>query len=479
MITIEKLPQKAVLTFESAAAFGVSRLAAYYRASRHQVCEYSLGIKLMWENTYRYAFTEVAGCLVCRDEYDGITYFDYPIAGEGGDVEAALTAIEEYALEQDIPLRFTTLPPTVLGDMTARYDGVRLRKTYYCADYFYRTDDVRAFEGKRYAGQRNHIRRFYREHPNAVFRPLCENDLQALTRFADRFDASFEKHGEEADAERTAAFSILRMPDRDRYFRIGCMELDGEIIGVAMGEKCGDTLVEHVEKALAKDYAGVYPALFQAFVATFGGDCTFVNREDDAADAGLRTSKMQYQPSHIAQKYDLDVENILYTISEPPRIETERLTLDEITERDAAVYGRLCLDDTHNRYWGYDYRDDLCGEIADGAYFCRVAREDFAARRAMSLAVRRGGDMIGEVVLYHLDGRGSAELGVRILPEYERLGYGREAFAALADWALYTLCIPRLVAKCFRQNDASARLLSSCMRQIAEDGQMLYFEKRI
>ena len=188
---------------------------------------------------------------------------------------------------------------------------------------------------------------------------------------------------------------------------------------------------------------------------------------------------MQYHPSHIAQKYDLDVENILFTVSAPPCINTERLTLDAITERDAEVYGRLCLDDTHNRYWGYDYRDDTHGETADGAYFCCVAGEDFEARRAMSLAVRYDGRMIGEVVLYDLDGRGSGELGVRILPEYGHRGYGREAFAAFADWALYTLGIPRLVAKCFRQNTASERLLASCMRKVSEDDTMLYFEKRI
>lgn len=478
MLTIEKLPQKQIITFQSAAAFGLERLAAYYRASRHEVCEYSLGIKLMWETTYRYAFSEVAGCLVCRDEYDGLTYFDYPIAGEGGDVNAALDAIEDYCLETDTPLRFTTLPPTVLGDLIARYDGVRVRKTYYCSDYCYRTDDVRAFEGKKYAGQRNHIRRFYRAHPSARFRPLTRDDLPALARFADRFDASFQKQGSDAQSEREAAFSILRL-DRDDFFRIGCMEVDGEIVGVALGERCGDTLVEHIEKALAKDYEGVYPALFQAFVAAFGTDCRFVNREDDAADRGLRTSKMQYQPSHIAKKYDIDVENILFTVTEPPRIETARLTLDAITAADADAYGRLCLDDVRNRYWGYDYRDDLDGAPTDGLYFCRVAEEDFLARRTLNLAVRLQGTLIGEVLLYRFDNRGSCEIGVRILPAYGGLGYGREAFAALADWALYTLGIPRVTARCFRQNTASEKLLSSQMRRVAEDDVMLYFERRI
>ena len=474
---IEKLPQKEILQFRSSKEFGIDRLAAYYGACTLDICEYSLGIKLMWESTYHYAFSEVAGCLICRDEYDGLIYFDYPIAGEGGNVEAALEAIERYCLETDTPLRFTTLPESVLGALMSRYDGVRVRQTYYCGDYFYCTEDVRAFVGKKYAGQRNHIRRFYREHPTARFRKLTREDLPALKKFASRFAAAFDKRGSEALTEREAAFSILR-ERTESLFRIGCMEIDGEIVGVALGEKCGNTLVEHIEKALAAEYEGVYPALFQAFVTMFGDDCLYVNREDDAADRGLRTSKMQYHPTHISKKFDVDVENILYTLREIPVLQTERLTLDAITPRDAAPYGALCMDDDRNRYWGYDYRDDATGRV-DGAYFCRVAEEDFQDRRTVNFAVRDRGEMIGEVVLYRFDNRGGAEIGVRIFSQYGGNGYGKEAFSAVADWALYTLDLPRLFAKCFRQNTASARLLSSVMRQVGEDETMLYFEKRI
>lgn len=478
-MVIEKLPQTEILHFQSSAEFGVDRLAAYYKNCTLDICEYSLGIKLMWETTYHYAFAEVANCLICRDEYDGITYFDYPIVGTGGDTEKALCAIETYCLEMDIPLRFTTLPASVLCGLTARYDGVRIHNTYYCGDYFYRAEDVMAFVGKKYAGQRNHIRRFYREHPNAVFRTLSFSDLPALGRFVERFDRAFQKKDGEALAEREAAFDILyhRM---NSLFRIGCMEVDGEIVGVALGEKCGNTLVEHIEKALAADYEGIYPALFQAFVRAFGSDCEFVNREDDAADRGLRTSKMQYQPSHISQKFDVEVKSILDTVREIPCLKTERLTLDAITDADTVSYGRLCLDDAHNRYWGYDYRIDVKdGTVADGSYFCRMAREDFSNGRAINFAVRLRGELIGEVILYRFDCRGGAEIGVRILSEYTGKGYAKEAFAAITDWALYSLGLPRLYAKCFRANTASEKLLSAQMRKTGEDETMLYFEKRI
>ena len=73
---------------------------------------------------------------------------------------------------------------------------------------------------------------------------------------------------------------------------------------------------------------------------------------------------------------------------------------------------------------------------------------------------------IGEAVLYHFDYRGAAELGCRILPEYAGHGYGAEAFRRAADWSLYTLGLYRLEAKCFHENQASKKMLESCMRQV-------------
>ena len=472
---IEALPKVEILNFVSPVEFGLDRLAAYYRNCRFAVCEYSLGIKLMCEELYHYAFAEAGGCLICRDEYEGVVYFDYPIAkDDASDVEQALEAIEQYCMETDIPLRYTTLPPEVLGEITARYDGARMRNTYYCADYMYNVSDICAFEGKKYAGQRNHVRRFWRNCPNAVFRPMTADDLLQLETFFARFDAGFQKKGSDAQQEKNAARELLRLGNGD-LFRVGCMELDGEIIGVALGEKCGEVLVEHIEKALAAEYEGIYPALAQEFVKLFGDDCRYLNREDDALERGLRISKLQYQPLFIARKYDVDIENILYTIDEIPTLRGERVTLDAIGDGDADAYGALCLDDRNNRFWGYDYRIDL--NNPSGVDFCRMACDDFEARRCLNFAVRLYGKLIGEVVLYRFDNRGGAEIGIRILPSYAGRGYGREAADVVMNWALYRLGMLRIYAKCFAENQSSVKMLSALMKQTDEDERMLYFER--
>ena len=70
--------------------------------------------------------------------------------------------------------------------------------------------------------------------------------------------------------------------------------------------------------------------------------------------------------------------------------------------------------------------------------------------------------------------------GVRILPEEAGNGYGREAFRAVSDWALYSLGVTRLYARCFRENTASCRMLTAAgMRQTHGDETMLWFLRTV
>ena len=247
---------------------------------------------------------------------------------------------------------------------------------------------------------------------------------------------------------------------------------------MVQAEVCGETLMIHIERALP-GYDGVYPATVQATAQHFAGPgVRWINREDDADQKGLRTSKRQYRPAFLADKYCFEVQNELYTMWETPELRTARLRLSLLTDADREAYNRLCLDDERNRWWGYDWRRDWHGEPLED-YFLTAAREDFRRHSVLSLAVRLEGTLIGEAVLYRFTGRGSAELGCRIAPEYAGNGYGAEAFAAVADWGLYSLQLSAVTAKCFKENEASLRMLSACMRKTGEDETFFYFRKEI
>ena len=365
----------------------------------------------------------------------------------------------------------------ILTLLALRYPRFRVINERPWKDYLYRTEELAAFAGRRYSGQRNHINKFRRDFPDAEFTPLTDPQDPRLAAFWRDYEAEFHKTGPLAVQELALAQEMFSRIGTG-WFCAGGMMAEGRLVAVCLAEKCGGTLVNHIEKALYS-HAGAYPALVQAFADHYGGDCQWCNREDDARDKGLRTSKLQYLPEALAGKVRMEVGTELDALKAVPTLKTERLTLTPLRKADIPAYSALCLDDERNRWWGYDYRTDLGDKPLTDTYFYDDARADFAARRALNFAVRLKGKLIGEVVLYRPDFRGGFEQGCRIAPEYAGHGYGTEAFAAAADWALYHLGLARVVAKCFKENEPSRRMLASCMRPSGEDETYFHFEKTV
>ena len=468
-----------MLKFTPISESHASLLRKYYGQCTYRLCEYSLGVKLMWRDHWHPEFAESHGCLVVLNHsaHHG-AMFDFPIPLPGeGDADAALDEIDAWCVEKGVPPSFGVVPESERERLMKRYPYTTVDNDRLWQDYFYRAEDLSTFAGRRYSGQRNHINKFRKLYPGAVYRELTAADRAAVEDFWHEFHKVFNKENAEAKMEVCYARRIMEQAGVE-WAKTGCVELDGKIIAIALAEICGDTLVCHIEKALPQ-YEGVYPFMVQSFAAANSGGLTWINREDDAGDRGLRTSKLQYLPAFLEPKVRILARNELFRLDTVPVLKTERLTLDAIRETDKPLYNRLCLDDEHNRWWGYDYRDDLEGELTED-YFLRVAREDFQRGQAVNFAIRlEDGAFIGEVVLYHFDYRGAAELGCRILPEYAGHGYGTEAFRRAADWSLYTLGLYRLEAKCFHENQASKKMLESCMRQVGEDKTFLHFEKKV
>lgn len=467
-----------MLEFKPVTRQDAAKLRKYYENCPYGLCEYAVGTKLMWKKVLSPAWAEAAGCLIVRNCIHGQTVFDYPVPGAEGDEDAALSAIENDCLERGIQPVISVVPQSKVAHLLERYPYVSVSNVRTWQDYLYYREDLQYFAGRRYSGQRNHINKFRSQWPDAQFRPLTAADKAVIEQFWVDYEAEFPK-GDNAKArdELELAKKMLRLTGKS-YYRVGGMFDGDKLIALSFAEKCGSTLIIHIEKALYS-YTGVYPTLVQAFADAFGGDCEWINREDDAADRGLRTSKLQYGPAKLAPKYRVEPQNELFRhVSEIPTLKTERLTLSALTEADIPAYNALVLDGDRNRWWGYDDVAGLGGPVQEDSFY-QVAQTDFANRQAANFAVRLDGKLIGEAVLYRFDCRGGAELGCRIDAAYAGHGYGTEAFAAVANWGLYQVHLSCVVAKCFKENQASYKMLSSCMRRKGEDETFYYFEKLV
>ncbi len=467
-----------MLEFKPIQVKNVPRLRKYYSKCDYRLCEYSVGIKLMWRQHWHPAYAESHGCLVVLNHSHHFGHiFDYPVPLPGvGDVEAALDEIDSWCRENGVAPAFGVVPAEERERLLERYPYTIVDNDRLWQDYLYRAEDLMTFAGRRYSGQRNHINKFRKLYPDAVYRPITREDADKVEAFWEEFHQIFNKENALAKKELCYARKLMRQVGKP-WVRAGAIELEGKFIAISLGEICGDTLVCHIEKGLPQ-YEGVYPAMVQAFAAANAQGLRWINREDDAGDKGLRTSKLQYLPVELGAKVRIRVRNELAYLDKIPLLTSERLTLDAMTEADKEAYNRLCLDDERNRWWGYDYRKDLKGELTED-YFLEVTKQDFQNKLAVNFAIRREGTFIGEAVLYNFDYKGSAELGCRILPEYAGNGYGAEAFRRAAEWSIYQLGLYRLKGKCYKENEASRKMLSACMRPDGEDETFYYFEKTV
>ena len=154
------------------------------------------------------------------------------------------------------------------------------------------------------------------------------------------------------------------------------------------------------------------------------------------------------------------VNNECDMLSELPKIELDGITLDEIGDEDKEKYATLCRDRSLNKYWGYDVDEDNPDGNAD--FYLSVARREFSEGVAITLAIRDGGEFVGEATIYGFDYRGSASIAVRVLREYHSKGIGSRATKALISLAK-SIGLSCLYAEILNENEGSIKMTSKLM----------------
>ena len=438
-----------------------------YLHSSARFCTKAIGVMYMWSGYFGTEIAPVDGGVIVKDHLFGNDLFMTP---RGEWAERGLDLIEAYEREQGGDLVFNSVDDDDLAILSARYPAIEIKSYRDYADYLYLVSDLAEYKGKKYHGQKNHRHRFLKEYPDYEFLPFGKEDRPAIYAFLEEHKALAPRSKEEL-IEYDACYRLLDAMD-ELDLLTAMIRVKGKIVAISVGEVLNDTLIIHIEKALAS-YNGVYPTMCSLFAARYGAGLTYINREDDAGDEGLRTSKTQYHPTmlvekrmavcHLSRGLPLDT------------IFTERLVIDRFASSDMAEYAALATDEERNRYWGYDYKVDLGADAPDAAHFDRVVTEDEArgvsySRKITDLA----GTFVGEAVVYNFRLDGSAELGLRITAAAAGKGYGREAYRAVADAVLDIL--PRLHARCYKENERSRKMiLAAGFREVSEDDEMYYF----
>jgi len=454
----------------------LKRVQKYTKDSPYLVCDISAGVLYMWNDVFNVSFAIFNDTLILKCCFKNkFTAFFLPV---GKDVSGALLEIERYAESKHIPLNFMCVEEEYLSMLEDRY-GEDIKSEYDrdFSDYIYDYQRLKTLVGKKFSGQRNHVNAFKKAYPNYKFKKLEYKDVPRVLEFLKEYKKEHKSSGriEKNEFKNTLMLvNNLKVANFIGYY----MEIDGKTCSFTIGEYVGGTLVIHIEKAL-KEYRGIYPTTFNEFLKACEREgVVYINREDDSGDLGLRKSKLNYLPWQVANKYSIEVNLAIDSVKKLPILNTERLTLCEVKEKDAPDYANLAKDLNLNKHWGYDWQKDFKDGEPEDIWFLKSARSDFKKKEEMPLGIYLQNVLIGEVVLHNFGYSQDAEIGVRLLQKYQGQGFAKEALYAYMRYAFSELNLEKIHAKCFKQNDASAKSLQSAgLRKIGEDDTYFYFLK--
>lgn len=295
-----------MLDFQPMQLEDLPRLRDFFNYSVSRLCDTTAGTAFIWRDMYRLERAVYDGSLYCKATLPETgDVFTLPL---GGGRTEHYTQIAEYCRRRNIPAQFYPVPKAELERLEEFFPGCIVTTDRNSYDYLYRAEGMKFFKGKKLSGQRNHVNKFHKTYSNWTFRPIEEADVPAILNFLEEYAGTREK--EAASYHEDLAKSREVLENLSTYDMLtGLLLVEDRIAGFSVGEILGDTLFVHIEKA-DRTVEGGYQMLVSQFAQRYCHEAVaFINREDDAGDPGLRTSKLSYHPVALLEKYTVVVPN--------------------------------------------------------------------------------------------------------------------------------------------------------------------------
>jgi uncharacterized protein len=272
-----------------------SRFDSALAADPPEISEFTFTNIYSWRRAYAFRVSLAGDFLILSAEKKGKRSFFRPI-GPGDFSEPVKLIARERIPFIRIPEKDT--------QAVAAASGFRMELDRDNADYLYSTRELIELRGKKFDGKRNLIKKFKRTY-TYEYAKLDGNTSRDCLDFHDFWCMTKECASEESLMEEQQA--VQEMCHNFFGFGLsgGSIRVGGKTVAVAIGQQLNpSTMVMHVLKALP-EMPGLYQAMHNEFLAHEASGFPYVNMEQDLGIAGLRKSKLSYQPVQLINKYRL------------------------------------------------------------------------------------------------------------------------------------------------------------------------------
>ncbi len=264
--------------------------------------EFTFTNLFIWRHAYQIKISRLETFLCLLAEKEEHPFF-FPPIGEGDLIHCCRQLLQSMK-EKRGDAKIARVPEEMVSRFdwkTERFDVTFDRDQ---SDYVYLLEDLVRLQGRKYHRKRNHIKKF-KEKYDYQYVPLSPEliseclELQAAWCDLKHCEVDPGLTNEmRAIQEAFTHFEALGVQG-------GAILIHGKVEAFTLGEPLNqDTVVIHIEKA-NPDFDGLYPTLNQAFLEHRWSGFTYVNREQDLGEEGLRKAKESYFPHHLVNKYTL------------------------------------------------------------------------------------------------------------------------------------------------------------------------------
>lgn len=270
--------------------------------SDYRGAEYTFSNNFNWSNVYE---IDIAKCgeflLYLMGRSDRSSYL-FP-AGRG-DLKAVVLKLIEDAKSRNHEFRLHGIQKEQIAVLEELFPGeFEFETSEGAADYIYTVEKLSTLSGKKLHAKRNHINRFIENFPDWKYEEINAGNIDEVRAMNDEWC----KQNDIASNPSLASEFLTVKSSLDNFdaleLRGGLIRAGGKVIAFSLGHAINsDTFGVHIEKAFS-DIQGAYPMINQQFVIHEMKDFTYVNREEDMGDEGLRHAKRSYYPEFMYERY--------------------------------------------------------------------------------------------------------------------------------------------------------------------------------
>lgn len=268
-------------------------LQEIFRQLQPEISEFTFANLYLFRKAHAYAISWVEESLVLFARgYGGEPYFLPPITGERGKTARKLLAAGHPLYGADGAFLEEYILPAGFSAVTDRDNW----------DYLYLREELATLGGRRFHKKKNRINYFTARHDFLV-EPYSPTHLAGALELLNKWQRIRERAANhpllleiEANAEGLQLAQELGLSGV-------VLLVNGVVAAFSLGERLNsESAVCHFEKA-DPFIEGAPQLVNREFSRLLFSDCTFVNREQDLGEPGLRSAKLSYHPVRMVKKY--------------------------------------------------------------------------------------------------------------------------------------------------------------------------------